>query len=55
MLCHGISQLVAELPGGGIDSQEEIGLWLLHHLLLMQKADREKDSSRKKKKGTFYT
>ena len=42
-----IGQLVAESLGGGIDSRKEIVLWLLHHLLLRWKADREKGSSRK--------
>ena len=50
-----IGQLVAESLGRDIDSRKEIDLWLLHHPLLRRKADREKDSSRKIKKGTFYT
>ena len=54
-LCLVICQLVAESLGGGIDSREEIDLWLLHHPLLRWKADRKKDSSHKTKKGTFYT
>ena len=48
-------QLVAKSLGGSIDSRKEIDLWLLHHPQFRRKADREKDSSRKTKKGTFYT
>ena len=54
-LCLVIGQLVAKSFGGSIDSRKEINLWLLYHPLLRRKAEREKDSTRKTKKGTFYT
>ena len=54
-LCQLIGQWVTDSLNWGIDSRKEIDLWLLHHPLLRRKADREKDSSHKTKKGTFYT
>ena len=45
-LCQLNGLRVTDSLGGGIDSQKEIDLWLLHHPLLRRKADREKDSSR---------
>ena len=41
-LCQVIDLWVTESLGGGIDSREEIDLWLLHHSLLRRKPTEKK-------------